>query len=432
MYRHPENVSARRESGSPSAIGHTLISAAERLSGMASGTDAAAEPETLAFESTVRAIEGRRVRLERTYFYPESGGQPADEGTLSGIDVVDVQRNADGIEHVLAGDPSLAVGDRVAGEIDEAVRTYHRRAHTASHIVYGAGRRLIDASGYGGFDIGPERIRLDFETDATVEDVDPLAFQRLANEVVWEDRAVTWGDMDVEAARADADIVFNVDDAAAATGAVRIVEVDGWDVSACGGTHVRSTAEIGYVSVLECSNPGSGLLRIEYAVGPPAIERQLAETEAAAAAADRLDTGIEGLPARAEALQAERDSLRATVSALTDRLLAARLDALADRTVEHDGREWLVGTVDSVDANAVADFLRGADRGADVVVLVGGDDTTFVVVAGGDPAPPAVVEAITARFGGGGGGGPSLAQGGGVDADPEDVVEALRTGDLEW
>ena len=432
MYRQSEDVSAFWESGSPPAAGHTFISAAERLSGMASGTNAAAEPETLGFESAVRAVEGRRVRLEETYFYPESGGQPADEGTLGGYDVVDVQHGADGIEHVLAADPALAVGERVTGEIDPAVRTYHQRAHTASHVVYGAGRRLLEATGYGGFDIGPERIRLDFETAAAVEDVDLLELQKLACEVVWADRAVTWREMDVDAARRDPEIVFNLGEAVDDSDTVRIVEIDGWDVSACGGTHVRSTAEIGPIKLLGCSNPGSGLLRVEYAVGPPAIERQLAETDAAERAADRLDIGIEGLPERVEALQADRDSLASTVETLRDRLLAARLDALGERTVEHDGREWLVGTVEGSDANAVADACRGSDLPADVIVLVGESDTTFVVVAGSDPAPTAVVEAITDRFGGGGGGGPALAQGGGIDADPAGVVEAVRAGDLEW
>lgn len=399
-------------------------------------TLAAADPETLSFEATIRAVEESSVWLSKTYFYPESGGQPADEGTIDGVRVADVQRHDGEIEHVLAEPPSVDVGDRVTGSIDAAPRTYNRRAHTASHIVYGAGRRLFDATGYAGFDIGPERVRLDFETEAAVGDVDPLDIQRAANEVVWEDRSVEWDELDAAAARADTDIVFNLDvDSESDT--VRIVEIDGWDVSACGGTHVRSTGEIGPIKLLSVSNPGANCLRVEYAVGPPAIERQLAETAAARRAADRLETAVESLGESVNRIAAERDALESTCSELRERLLHARLDALAEHPHEHGGHEWLVGTVSNVDANTVADVVRSVESGADACVLVGRDDATFVVVAStvepaaGGPDAAAVVETITARFGGGGGGQHSLAQGGGLDVDPERVVAAIRDGEVD-
>ncbi|MFC7076898.1 alanyl-tRNA editing protein [Haloarcula halophila] len=391
----------------------------------ADASRASGEPYVTSFEATVDSVDGRTVTLEHTYFYAEGGGQPADRGTLDGVDVADVQSLDGETVHTLASAPDFAAGDTVTGAIDESFRTYSMRAHTASHIVYGAGRRLFDGHGYGGFDIGEETVRLDFETAASAERVDPLTVQEMVNEVVWEDRAVDWYEMGVEAARDHEDIVFNLGDTTP-TESVRIVEIADWDISACGGTHVASTVEVGPIKVLDVSNPGADLVRVEYAVGPAAIERQVAETRSARRGADALDTSVEGLGERAEGLLDEKKALQEECARLRGDLLDARLSALASETHTRDGREWLVGTVEGVDSNAVADHLRTRDGAADVVVLTGTDGATFVVVGtDGETDANDVIGEITDEFGGGGGGQPTLAQGGGLSAEPEAVVDYL-------
>ncbi len=391
-------------------------------------THAAAEPYTTTFEATVIGLEGRRVWLDRTYFYAEGGGQPPDRGTIAGVDVVDVQAGDDGTVHTLAEDPPVAVGETASCQVDQEFRTYAARAHTASHVVYGVGRDLFDDHGYGGFDIGEETVRLDFET---TDDGDPpsrLTFQRRANEAVWESRDVEWYEMDAADARADEEIVFNLYPATDGEGTVRIVEIEGLDIAACGGTHVRNTIEIGPIQVLEVSNPGADLVRVEYAVGPTAIDRWVEERRQAARTASTLDTSVADLAGRARNLVAETDSLAEQVDALGERLLAAELAAGADETVTRDDHRWYLGSVTGVGPNAVADHLGELDDlPADVVVLVGEDGSTFVVVAteGGTDAGD-VVDEITGAFGGGGGGQPTLAQGGGIEAEPDAVLEFLR------
>lgn len=387
---------------------------------------AAAEPSVTTFDATIRSVEGREVTLDRTYFYAEGGGQPADRGTLAGVDVVDVQTRDGVTVHTLADPLDAAPGDRVEGRLDESFRTYCMRAHTASHIVYGAGRKVLDSHGYGGFDIDDDRIRIDFETEGT-ESVNPLTIQRLANEAVWDGRQVDWYEMDVDEARRRADIVFNLG-TVDVSDTVRIVEIEDWDVSACGGTHVRNTAEVGPIRVEDVSNPGADLVRVEYAVGPTAIQAQIDERRNARRAAEALDTGVADLPRQAERLAEELETVRTEFDDLRDQLLDARLGSLASETVATEGEEWLVGTVDAADANTVADKVRDlADETADVVVLAGGDGSTFLVVgAGGDTDATDVVDDVTAEFGGGGGGQPVLAQGGGIDADPEAVVEYVH------
>ncbi|QIO25239.1 DHHA1 domain-containing protein [Haloarcula sp. JP-L23] len=386
----------------------------------------AEEPYVTSFDATVRAVDGRDVTLNRTYFYAEGGGQPADKGTLAGVGVVDVQKRDGETVHTLAETPEIEVGETISGEVGEQFRTYSMRAHTASHVVYGVGRQLFDSHGYGGFDISEDTVRLDFDADADADEVNALTFQRMANEAVWDSRSVEWYEMDVEEARADEDIVFNLGDADP-TDSVRIVEIDGWDISACGGTHVRNTNEIGPIEVIDVSNPGADLVRVEYAVGPSAIQRQIDRRRSASRAADTLDTSVDDLARRAQGLLEEKKSLQAEVEDLHDRLLDARISSLAADTTARDGAEWLVGTVDGVGPNTVADRVGALDDDvADVVVLVGRDGATFVVVGtNGETDANAVIDDVTDEFGGGGGGQPTLAQGGGLDVSPRTVVDYL-------
>ncbi|WP_135305613.1 alanyl-tRNA editing protein [Haloarcula amylovorans] len=388
---------------------------------------ASEQPYVTLFDATVRSVDGCDVTLNQTYFYAEGGGQPADRGTLSGISVVDVQKHNGETVHTLAEAPDIEVGATVSGEIDEQFRTYSMRAHTASHVVYGVGRKLFDSHGYGGFDIGEDNIRLDFYADTDADGVNALTFQRMANEAVWDGRSVEWYEMDTEEARDDDDIVFNLGDADPAD-SVRIVEIDDWDISACGGTHVRNTNEIGSIEVIDVSNPGADLVRVEYAVGPSAIQHQIDRRRSVSRAADMLDTSVEDLAQRSRELLEEKKSLQADVDELHKRLLDARISSLAADTTTRDGQEWLVGTVDSVGPNTVANRVGALNEDAgDVVVLTGRDGSTFVVVGtDGETDANAVIDDVTGEFGGGGGGQPTLAQGGGLDADPETVVEYLR------
>ncbi|ELY58578.1 alanyl-tRNA editing protein [Natronococcus jeotgali] len=390
---------------------------------------AAAEPAVTEFEGRVLSVDGTDVRLEETYFYPEGGGQPADRGTIDGIEVVDVQTRDGAVVHELASTPEFDAGETVDGSIDEAFRTYCARAHTASHLLYGAGRRLLEDHGYGGFDIGTEKCRIDFETRNT-DALDGRSLERLLAEAVWDSREVTWREMDAERARADDEIVFNLTENAERADTVRVVEIDGWDIAACGGTHVRNTIEIGPIAVLDISNPGADLVRVEYAVGPTAIRTRTDRARATNRAARALETGIEELPERASAVARRNAELEDELAELRSRLLENRLEALGEEATERDGQRWVVGEldVDGVGPNDAADQAqeRAGELG-DVVVLTGVDGSAFVAAATtGETDASGIVEDVTAAFGGGGGGGETLAQGGGLDAEPAAVVEFLR------
>ncbi|AUG47004.1 hypothetical protein BVU17_05495 [Haloarcula taiwanensis] len=405
---------------------------------------AAAEPTVTTFTSTVDRIDSTAVVLTETYFYAEGGGQPADRGTLGGVEVVDVQHRDGDIVHELAEPPSFEPDESVEGVVDAAFRTYCMRAHTASHVLYGAGRRLLSDLGYGGFDIsatvpddagdddfGPAvsgKVRVDFETTTEIDDSTLAELERLTNRAVWESYDVTWEQIPREEALGREDIAFNTKTEEGIQGeTVRVVTIEDWDVAACGGTHVGNTREIGPVTVLGRSNPGEGLTRVEFAVGPRAIRQRATEHEQSRRAARALDTNVAELPDAVAALQSERDDLRDTVATLRERLVDARIADLRDDAVEADGRRWLVGTVAGLDANGLADRAEGAVGDAvDVAALVDDDGQYLGVATTGDVDAGEVVDRVTAEFGGGGGGRPTVAQGGGLDADGDDVVAFIR------
>ena len=422
---------------------------------------APAEPDIREFTATVEHADGREVVLDETFFYAESGGQPADRGTLGGALVDDVIERDGQVVHVLGEPPerSPAPGETVSAVIDDEFRTYCARAHTASHVLYGAARRTCADLGYAGFDISPEKVRVDLTTARPLDDSDLIELERLANRAVWDSLLVSWETLPEDEARALDGIAFNTkteEGAMSGSEAVRVVTVGGeeaggrgadatdvadatdarpWDVAACGGTHVRNTAEIGPISVLDRSNPGEGVTRVEFAVGPTAIDRNGAIHAAALEASTSLDTRIGELPDEVRRLREEADRLDDELRAARAELLEARLGEFP--TTETDGATWAIGTVEDADPNDLRDpakaVLAGGEDGdstPDALAAVGTGDAPFLVVAVGDGSGDIdagdVVGAVTDEFGGGGGGGPTFAQGGGLDADPDAVVSWLR------
>lgn len=402
---------------------------------------AAIDPDVRTFTATVETIDGRTVVLDESYFYPEGGGQPADRGTLGGIDLTHVQYGPDGVVHELAAEPSFDPGDIVEGVVDDTVRTYCMRAHTASHLLYGAGRRLLDDLGYGGFDIsvspaaGNEakidgKIRVDFATTTDVDDETLVELERLTNEAVWDAHDVTWEELPRETALERDDVAFNTKtEEGLGEETVRIVAIGDWDVAACGGTHVRNSLQVGPVTVLDRSNPGEGLTRVEFTVGRPAIDARATEYERALAAAGTLDTTVTDLPDAVARLQDEVESLGAERDALRDALVDARLAELRETVVERDGVNWLIGTLPELDANGLSERAQAeAGEDADAVAFADEDGTYLAVASAGAVDAGDVVSDVTDEFGGGGGGSPTVAQGGGLDADAEAIVSYLREG----
>ncbi|WP_255150463.1 alanyl-tRNA editing protein [Halorarius halobius] len=229
----------------------------------------AADPPLL-FEATVERALDDRVVLDRTGFYPEGGGQPADHGTLTAgdreWDVTDVQKQ-DTVYHHLADPP--AEGTAVTGRVDRERRRAHSRYHTAQHLLSAVLLDEYDAQTRGN-QLYADRARIDVEhegfTETHLADVETRM-----NDLVERDCDVRWYTMDRERAESDLDPDrTRIDLLPDSITELRIVEIrDGDDVfdrTACAGTHVTATGEIGSVTVEGRETGGSGRERIRFTI----------------------------------------------------------------------------------------------------------------------------------------------------------------------
>jgi Alanyl-tRNA synthetase len=385
---------------------------------------AALHPQVTSFSAAVTAVEDRHVVLAESYFYPAGGGQPADQGSIDDIPVVAVSTDEGAIVHELAAEPTFAVGDTIDAAVDTDFRRFTTRAHTASHVLYGAARRHCEELGYAGFDISDERVRIDLETPTTL-DTDRLAEIAIAaNSVVWDDRAVTWEQVPAAAAREDASVAFNVkteEGVFDADGPVRIVQIADWDAAACGGTHVRSTAEIGPIMLRDVSNPGAGITRIEFSVGPPAIA-QLGDGWATRRRLSRiLDAPVDGLIDAAETLQTAHERSTAANEELAIETARLRLQLLPRSATTG----WVVGEIGGVPPAGVEAALR-ADGTVDTAVIIPGEQHRLMVAAGPAYDAALLIDRVTDALGGGGGGSADFAQAGGLPAETTALIEAVE------
>nr|WP_305794344.1 alanyl-tRNA editing protein [Halomarina rubra] len=232
------------------------------------------------FEATVERALDDRVVLDATLFYPEGGGQPADQGTLTTDDgrwrVVDVQKN-DTVYHELdpVGETEglPAVGTTVTGDLDWERRHAHMRYHTAQHLLSALLLTEFDAPTVGN-QLTTEYARLDAGYDRFTDE-DLARIESRMNDLVAEERPVEWYTMDRAEAEASLDPErTRIDLLPASIDELRIVEVGGptggsgdddvYDRTACAGTHVANTAEVGDVTVTGRATQGSGKERVTF------------------------------------------------------------------------------------------------------------------------------------------------------------------------
>jgi misacylated tRNA(Ala) deacylase len=219
------------------------------------------------FESPVVGLSGREVILARTAFYPGGGGQPADKGTLGvgpvSAAVVDARREGDNVVHVL----DKAIPDTVRelkGELDWERRFAHMRYHTALHALSGVIWRSFGAKVTGG-QMRADRARMDFSFPGewTVDVVGEL--ERLVNEALVEGRSVKVYELPREEALENPDLIrTQVNLVPERVKMVRIVEIEGIDTQADGGTHVENTEEVGEVEITGHKSKGRQNKRVEF------------------------------------------------------------------------------------------------------------------------------------------------------------------------
>ncbi len=214
------------------------------------------------------------VVLDKTAFYPEGGGQPSDKGYLKiknqRIPVLRVQVYREYVLHNI-GETWLPIGAIVHGKVDFKKRRRHMAHHTATHILIGAAKRVLGSHIWqAGAQKGEETSRLDISHYKRVSEKDRKKIEKLANKIVMENRPVKSYFM--ERSTAEQRFGFRIYQGGVVPGKkLRIIEIPGWDVQACAGTHCRTTGEVGPIILLKTENIQDGVERIIFSAGEPAI-----------------------------------------------------------------------------------------------------------------------------------------------------------------
>jgi alanyl-tRNA synthetase len=376
-------------------------------------------------EFTARVVErltlgGRpAVVLDRTAFYPTSGGQPGDRGTLNGVAVLDVSEREDGqIVHVLV---SPLADEQVAGVIDWARRFDHMQQHTGQHILsqacerLGAGSPQLPAETVG-FHLGDEACTIDLNC-TSLSPEQAAAVEELANQVVFENRPVIARFVTAEELAQLPQVRARLQPP---TGReqIRLVEVQGFDWSLCGGTHVRATGEIGVIKVRKWERRGD-TVRLDFYCG----RRALADYRWKNAAVNEL----------AASLSIKDDELAITVPRLLAEAAESRrqLHLARERLLDYEAAELAAGAEPVAGGCVVRQVFEGrnveevrhlAQRLAarpGLVALLGvrADKAQLIFARAADVTVDvnALLKAAVAVVGGRGGGTPALAQGGGPE-----------------
>ncbi|MBM4457639.1 MAG: alanyl-tRNA editing protein [Chloroflexi bacterium] len=388
-----------------------------------------------------RTVEGKpAVALDRTAFYPTGGGQPNDTGTLNGVPIVDVVADDGLIWHVLASDvPSVDVpgtsesawhvgdevsdvpgasesawhvGDEVSGVIDWPRRFDHMQQHTGQHVLSQAFIQTYDAETVA-FHLGAAASTIDVSrSDLTPAMV--AAVEVAANAVVDAARAVTAGFV---AQNELASIPLRKPPKA--TAALRVVQVADFDWSACGGTHVANTAQIGLIKIIATERRGPEL-RVVFLCGGRARADYGRLQALASGLAARFTCAQDETPEAVERLANENRTLRKDLEDLEGQWVESRAAALwAEATPVGHGR-LIAQTLDAPfeRAKRVAQALRGRP-GAIVLLGVAGERPQLVFTRA-DDVPLNVGDLLrtaVAAGGGRGGGRPDWAQGGAPTAE---------------
>jgi len=360
-----------------------------------------------------RANDGRTVYLDRTAFYPTSGGQPFDTGTIAGVRVTDVVDEDDRIAHVLAA--PAPEGDAVHGVIDWQRRLDHMQQHTGQHLlsaIFADRFSLATVSVHFGADTSTLDLDAESVPRATL-----LAAEELANAAIAQPHAVS---VSFESA-ADA---TGLRKPPPREGTIRVVTIEALDRSACGGTHVRSTAEIGAL-LLRGTERVRRTTRVEFVCGLRAVRTARADHELVSALAQSLGVA----PAELIAItQSQREELRAAQAAQREAskaLGAYRARELFDAVAPNaTGRRRIVerrtaGSIDELRTLAQAVLALGP-----ALFLGTLADPPTLLVASSDAAFDAgtALKAALATYGGRGGGNARIAQGTFADAGALDAA----------
>lgn len=385
------------------------------------------DPYLAKFDSRVlEVIEGRYLILDQTCFYSEGGGQLADTGFIKfngqSSRIVDVQSAGDIVIHIIDGDVPK-IGSEVRGVIDWERRLSLMRHHTSTHILIGAARRVLgEHARQAGAAKDVEKSRLDISHYERLSTEKVNEIERLACEVVTRNLPVetVWMPRD----EAERKYGYRLYQGGAVPGTViRLVKIGDWDVEACGGTHLRSTGEIGIIKILSTERIQDGVERLIFASGTHALKEIQNRDLQLEQAAKILNTSTENLSKTVLTLSKNLDILTKKTVRLREELTSREAEALIGKARRIGGIRFLISQreeTDEEEAIMLGSKITKAEPLSVVILLLVKETVRLFVFAGKDAIRAGIdagrlAKELAGVVGGGGGGKSYFGQGGGSD-----------------
>ena len=382
--------------------------------------------------SVEKAEEGQEVTLilDRTPFYAESGGQVGDQGSLTwegtSVEIRDTQPGPyDLVLHrgrVNRGE--IYTGQKVKAAVDSTMRSRICRNHTVTHLLHKALKEVLgEHVDQAGSLVSSERLRFDFTHFAPLSRDEVKKVEEIVNQQIWENFSVETEETTLQGAREKGAMALFE---GKYEENVRLVSIDDYSLELCGGTHVKSTGDIGLFKILSESGIGTGLRRIEALSGPGAYHFFSEREEILNRVSAELKTKEENLIPRLEAFLQSYREMEKEKQRLLNKLAAQEVDELLGTTIQVKGIPVLAASVEVSEMEglrSMADQLKDK-LGSGVVVLgaAKGEKVLLVAVVTPDLVKKGlhagkIVGEAAKKAGGGGGGRPDMAQAGGKEKD---------------
>jgi alanyl-tRNA synthetase len=390
----------------------------------------------------LKIISDDYVVVDKTCLYPEGGGQPTDRGWLISddkkFDVVDVQKIGKVIVHKLGAPATFKEGDKVHGVLDWERRYSLMKAHTVTHLINGAARRVLGEHVWqSGTQKSLETSRLDISHYQRLTQDETQKIETLANQAIVANMKVEtkW----LPRNEAESRYGFRLYQGGAVPGKdIRVVKTGDWDVEACAGTHLGHTGEVCFVKIVYTERVQDGVERIGYAVGLNALkvvqvqERLLGRvSEALTAPIDKLDKTAEKIMKELREANVEKRKL---INELAKKESAVGQTQTCEKTTDDNGVVIVKRDFgETIDANRMlrtgSEIIKRNDTAITLFYGTDGKTCRLLVMAGETAVKKGINAGIIVKeaspiFGGGGGGRPNFAQGGGTK--PEKLMEAVQ------
>ncbi len=370
--------------------------------------------------SQQKTEQGHEVLLDQTAFYPTSGGQPHDQGTLNGIAVKDVLLKDDDILHLLETPISAP---EVKGEIDWMLRSDHMQQHTGQHLLTAVFIELCQASTVS-FHLGREISTIDLDigllTELQVEQVEELANQYIIKSLPIKAFEVSPEEF--------SQLKLRKKELPQGVESIRIVEIEGVDLSHCGGTHLRSTGEIGLIKVIGWEKY-KGNTRVSFLCGRRALKDYRLKHKVIQGVSAVLSVKPEQLSEAIDKLREEGKGYRRELKHLKERLTGFIAQELIDGAVPYEGFKLVKKIFRQEDLQVVKSAIIKAVNQASLLVLAGVESQGMghLIFASSKGLELPLGEALRESckvIDGKGGGGEGFAQGAG--AKPQHLEKALE------